>query len=665
MFSTVLMAALAFGWATAVDVPLDGTTVVVVLGLVLGVPLVFVAVPALVARPQPSQVIQLGAHGLTFPKLASEPFMLRFEEISNVELRGRGARTTLVIDAHDRQIAIPALAFEPPTAAEELVRGIRDGIASLPDGRGRITEIDRLGDIARTVLGRRPVVTWALAAVMLAIFGATYSAGLLDAPFALVRAGANATVLVRTGQVERLLASTFVHANVLHVYVVGLAMFTFGALIERLLRWEAFLVVFVASAAGGALAAAASGTAPISLGATAPLFGLAGALGVLNATHRQELPHVFRRRWSWWLLVITANAFLPMFVPQIDFAANLGGLVTGALVTYLLVADRPITKDGVELGPAVGAAAWGATVLTVLSLAGAATRLQRTPEADEVRVAETFFTTSEPVPVVLNAAAWEVALTPSASRALLEAAKKGAERAIANAPREMLYALEDTLATIEVRLGNHDRAIALERRVLAESEKMRADAKLAGPRLDDHIGEMATQLGRFLVAKVEASPGAPVTVIATSTSAATKTATSSSAGPGTPAPSTTITARFVEGRGDAIRPVVALDLPGVDRRVVLAYLLPMQGRDLRALVEVCVGPAHRGRVEVEIEPAAAAETVDWPAGPGSTLVVGLVEARAPDAKVAADAAPFPCTTEGGVVRARAWKTRTDVLAYPR
>lgn len=637
LFSTVLMAALALGGLATLDVPIDATVVAVVVLLVLGVPAVFVAVPALMAKPQPTQVIQLGPHGITFPKLAHDPFILRFDEIHNVELRGHGARLTLVIDAQDRQLAIPVLAFDPPAAAEELVRAIREGIAALPDGRRRITEIDRLGTLAATVLRRKPITTWVLSGVMLAIFAAVYFAGLLGTPFGLARVGANATVLVREGQVERLLASTFLHANILHVYVVGLAMFTFGAQLERLLRWEAFLVVFIASALGGGFAAAAAGTSPLAVGATSSLFGLAGSLGVLNVTHHRELPHVFRRRWSWWLLVIAVNAFLPMFVPQIDFAANLGGLVAGSLVTFVLVADRPITNGGIEPSAAVGAAAWGATVLVVLALAGAAARYQKTPEADEVRVAEVFFTTAEPMPALLNAAAWEVALTPSASQPLLAAAKKGAERAISHAPREVLYALEDTLATIEVRLDNTDRAIELERRVLAESEKMASNEKLAGPRLDEHVGEMATQLGRFLVAKVEATP------VSTSTTA--------------------VTARVVEGRTDAGRAVIRVELPGLAGQRVLVYALPMLGRDLRALVEVCASAEHGGHVEVPVDPASSAEKIDWPSGPGSTLTVALVDARAPGAKPAADAPPFPCPE--AKTRARAWRTRTEVLAYPR
>jgi hypothetical protein len=88
-----------------------------------------------------------------------------------------------------------------------------------------------------------------------------------------------------------------------------------------------------------------------SAGASGALFGLVGVLFVFGIKFRHELPEGFRRAFGTGLLpMIMLNLFIGyMGRGFIDNAAHLGGLVSGALLAFVVDFRRPGERSGIAV----------------------------------------------------------------------------------------------------------------------------------------------------------------------------------------------------------------------------------------------------------------------------------------------------------------------------
>src|SRR5204863_3980234 len=82
--------------------------------------------------------------------------------------------------------------------------------------------------------------------LLLFILGDCWQRGPL--PELLMRMGANAAERVRQGEWWRLLASAFLRGGAAHVYLSLLALASVGSLVEMVLGWRRYLVLYAASA---------------------------------------------------------------------------------------------------------------------------------------------------------------------------------------------------------------------------------------------------------------------------------------------------------------------------------------------------------------------------------------------------------------------------------
>jgi membrane associated rhomboid family serine protease len=139
-------------------------------------------------------------------------------------------------------------------------------------------------------------------------------------------------VLVDAGEWWRLLTAAFLHIGPLHLALNMLALLVFGSELERGLgRWR-FLVLYLLSALGGAAAIQLLGepTRPVA-GASAAIYGLLGALGVLMLARRQDVRG---------LVTLLAINVVISFLPGVSLLGHLGGLAAGALVGGIFVLTR-------------------------------------------------------------------------------------------------------------------------------------------------------------------------------------------------------------------------------------------------------------------------------------------------------------------------------------
>ena len=135
----------------------------------------------------------------------------------------------------------------------------------------------------------------------------------------------NEVVGVADGEYYRLLTAAFLHGGVVHLLLNMYALYMFGPLLEGALGRLRFTVLYLVSALGGsAVSYAFSSPATPSLGASGAVFGLLGAFLVVNRRLGRDNSAI--------VVLLAINLGYGFLVPQIDWRAHLGGLVTGALV---------------------------------------------------------------------------------------------------------------------------------------------------------------------------------------------------------------------------------------------------------------------------------------------------------------------------------------------
>ncbi|MBG0827038.1 rhomboid family intramembrane serine protease [Planomonospora sp. ID67723] len=199
---------------------------------------------------------------------------------------------------------------------------------------------------AKAVFGGRavtaPRVTWALLAVnVLAYLAETVAADRVLGDFAM-----SSGDVAYGGEWWRLLTGAFLHAplgssfSITHILFNMWALYTIGPELERRLGSTRFLALYLLSAFGGSVAVYLFGIAAV--GASGAIYGMFGALFVVSRKLGYDARGVI------WLIGI--NVVLTFVIPGISWQGHLGGLVTGALVSAILVYAPARSRNAVQWG---------------------------------------------------------------------------------------------------------------------------------------------------------------------------------------------------------------------------------------------------------------------------------------------------------------------------
>lgn len=156
--------------------------------------------------------------------------------------------------------------------------------------------------------------------------------------------GALVGVLVSDGEWWRLITAMFLHASLLHLGFNTLALYWLGSIVEQAIgTWRFVLVYFAAGLAGSAGALIFSSAFAITVGASGAIFGIMGALMILEY-------HATGSLAGQAMGLIVINLALTFTIPNISIGGHLGGLVAGILATFALVRTRGMSP---WLGPAI------------------------------------------------------------------------------------------------------------------------------------------------------------------------------------------------------------------------------------------------------------------------------------------------------------------------
>lgn len=137
--------------------------------------------------------------------------------------------------------------------------------------------------------------------------------------------GQQAAVGVAAGQYYRLLTAAFLHAGIFHILFNMFALSQVGPVVEQALGRVRFLALYLLAALGGSVAAYVfANPAQPSVGASGAIFGLFGAYYIVVRRLGGPTGSI--------LALIAINLVLTFTIPNIDYRAHLGGLVTGTAV---------------------------------------------------------------------------------------------------------------------------------------------------------------------------------------------------------------------------------------------------------------------------------------------------------------------------------------------
>lgn len=218
----------------------------------------------------------------------------------------------------------------------------------------------------------RAALTLLWSIVIIYILSSVLSGGLFQPDLAtLVLLGAKVNDLVKAGQYWRLITAAFLHANLIHIFFNGYALYALGPESERIYGTGRFLVLYFLAALGGSIASYALSPG-VAVGASGAIFGLIGGLGIFYYLNRKLLGDFGRMQVQNMATVAILNLIIGFSSGGIiDNWGHLGGLLGGTLAG-LALAPRLSIDSGlvppilIRQMPSWG---WGAIAALLVAMA--------------------------------------------------------------------------------------------------------------------------------------------------------------------------------------------------------------------------------------------------------------------------------------------------------
>lgn len=160
----------------------------------------------------------------------------------------------------------------------------------------------------------------------------------------LAKFGANNILLVKNGEIYRLLTCAFLHVGLIHLVVNMYSLRVIGPSVEGLIGKGKFVFIYLISAISASLMSLVFVDSNIvSVGASGAIFGLMGALLYFGYHYRLYLNDAIKTQI---IPVILFNLIIGFMMPGIDNGAHIGGLIGGYLSTMAIgIKNKSEKKD--------------------------------------------------------------------------------------------------------------------------------------------------------------------------------------------------------------------------------------------------------------------------------------------------------------------------------
>ena len=162
--------------------------------------------------------------------------------------------------------------------------------------------------------------------------------------YVLILLGANFRPLILQGQVWRFFTSMFLHIGLTHLFFNAYALFIFGVEMERVFGKARFLTIYILSGLLASFASFALGSAVLSAGASGAIFGVVGMEAAYFFKHKDILGKAGKNRLINVGVIVAINLMFGFSQPGIDNMAHIGGLISGALLAYVMLPNYKITQ---------------------------------------------------------------------------------------------------------------------------------------------------------------------------------------------------------------------------------------------------------------------------------------------------------------------------------
>ena len=153
----------------------------------------------------------------------------------------------------------------------------------------------------------------------------------------------------------------FLHGGFLHIAMNSWVLFDVGAQVEEIYGAKRLIVFYFVGTVFGFLASTFL-SASLSVGASAGLMGLIGAMIALGLRDQSRTGSAIRGFYIRWTIYILILGFLPGL--RVDNAAHIGGLAAGFCVAYLAGTPKLVETRGEQFWRM---AAYVCVLLTALS----------------------------------------------------------------------------------------------------------------------------------------------------------------------------------------------------------------------------------------------------------------------------------------------------------
>jgi rhomboid protease GluP len=218
-----------------------------------------------------------------------------------------------------------------------------------PNCRAFVTTSDRVCPYCQAPLGPRAVerrnpgeilgglipharfTTVMILLINTALFVAEY----LSPQSGITAAGESVPAAFMNGQWWRLITAGFLHSGILHILMNSWVLFDLGAEVETLYGTSRLIIFYFVSTVTGFAASSRIG-GHLSVGSSAGIFGLIGAMLAFGFTDRSSLGMQVKSLYTRWVIYGLVLSFLP----GVDFWAHVGGIAGGFLAGWLASTPR-------------------------------------------------------------------------------------------------------------------------------------------------------------------------------------------------------------------------------------------------------------------------------------------------------------------------------------
>jgi rhomboid protease GluP len=210
--------------------------------------------------------------------------------------------------------------------------------------------------------------------IILLINTALFIAEYLSPQSGINAAGQSVPAVLMQGQWWRLITAGFLHGDIFHILMNSWVLFDLGAEVETFYGTSRMIVFYFVGTVAGFFASSHIGGGHFSVGSSAGIFGLIGAMLAFGFTDRSALGMQVKSLYTRWVIYgLILSVAGPMFGLNVDFWAHVGGFSGGFIAGWLASTPRarmmwkePLLRVLAGVSIAVTAVAFGMLYMAVM-----------------------------------------------------------------------------------------------------------------------------------------------------------------------------------------------------------------------------------------------------------------------------------------------------------